>query len=103
MSRSKMGHGTHQPESVFDWDLGPEDEVRRWLEMAPFDDRGVLHLPEYAVVKEVEHRLKDLAKRDELSAGEVLAAYHKLHGSASSSDLVCGVTVGGEPMWRDHG
>jgi hypothetical protein len=96
MGYSTRDGGNHKPESVFDWELGPEDDVQRWLEMAPFDDKGLLHLPEHSIVKEVQHQLTELANRDALNTRDVLAAYQKLSDSARDSDIVCGFTVAGK-------
>jgi hypothetical protein len=93
MSKQRNVSNTDEPESVFDWGLGPQNEVQQWLESAPFDDKGILHLPEFEIIKKVRQRLDEQAKQTDLTNGDVLIAYQELHKSATSSDIVCGIIV----------
>jgi hypothetical protein len=94
MAKKRIVSDSDKPESVFEWGLGEQEDVQKWLDTAPFDEKGILHLPEFEVIKEVRQRLDERAKQNQLTNGDVLAAYQDLHKSATTSDIVCGITVG---------
>jgi hypothetical protein len=93
MAKQRTASDVDKRRSVFEWGLGSEDDVQEWLDSAPFEEKGILHLPEFEVIEAVRRRLDERAKHSDLSNGDVLTAYQELHDSAASSDIVCGMTV----------
>jgi hypothetical protein len=82
---------TTEPRTVFELGYYPStEETQKWLNLAPFGNPPVLHLPSSDVVSSVRDNLAE--RGTSLNMLDVLVSYHRLHASAQSSDIICGET-----------
>ncbi len=82
---------TNEPRTVFELGYYPsKEETQNWLNLAPFGNPPVLHLPSSDVVSSVRDALA--GRSASLSTLDVLVSYHTLHASAKSSNTICGDT-----------
>ena len=85
-----------EPKSIFELGLfESKDEAQSALDVAPFDAKGLLHLPELTVLDAAVEALSVAALEQRLDRRKVLHEYQRLAQSARSSLIICGQVSGG--------